>query len=138
MAKRTQVYSYHEKHGHNVEYAGFDLPVWFEGIVPECRTVRSSVGLFDVSHMGRTTVEGKNAEKFLNRLTTNDVSSLSVGQGNYSLLCNSTGAIIDNLTIFRPRSTKDLAVYNAATREKNCKGLEQRPLSVVGPSAPSL
>ena len=125
MAKRTQVYSYHEKHGHNVEYAGFDLPVWFEGIVPECRTVRSSVGLFDVSHMGRITVEGKNAEKFLNRLTTNDVSSLSVGQGHYSLLCNPTGGIIDDLTIFRTHSTKYLVVYNAANREKNWNWLEQ-------------
>ena len=125
MAKRTQVYSYHEKHGHNVEYAGFDLPVWFEGIVPECRTVRSSVGLFDVSHMGRTTVEGKNAEKFLNRLTTNDVASLSVGQGHYSLLCNPTGGIIDDLTIFRTHSTKYLVVYNAANREKNWNWLEQ-------------
>ena len=125
MAKKTQVYSYHEKHGHNVEYAGFDLPVWFEGIVPECRTVRSSVGLFDVSHMGRITVEGKNAEKFLNRLTTNDVSSLSVGQGHYSLLCNPTGGIIDDLTIFRTHSTKYLVVYNAANREKNWNWLEQ-------------
>ena len=125
MAKRTQVYSYHEKHGHNVEYAGFDLPVWFEGIVPECITVRSSVGLFDVSHMGRITVEGKNAEKFLNRLTTNDVSSLSVGQGHYSLLCNPTGGIIDDLTIFRTHSTKYLVVYNAANREKNWNWLEQ-------------
>ena len=125
MAKRTQVYSYHEKHGHNVEYAGFDLPVWFEGIVPECRTVRSSVGLFDVSHMGRMTVEGKNAEKFLNRLTTNDVSSLSVGQGHYSLLCNPTGGIIDDLTIFRTHSTKYLVVYNASNREKNWNWLEQ-------------
>ncbi len=125
MAKKTQVYSYHEKHGHNVEYAGFDLPVWFEGIVPECRTVRSSVGLFDVSHMGRVTVEGRNAEKLLNRLTTNDVSSLSVGQGHYSLLCNPTGGIIDDLTVFRTHSTKYLVVYNAANREKNWTWLEQ-------------
>ncbi|HEX9196869.1 MAG TPA: glycine cleavage system aminomethyltransferase GcvT, partial [Candidatus Bathyarchaeia archaeon] len=125
MGKKTQVYAFHEKHGHNVEYAGFDLPVWFEGIIPECRTVRSSVGLFDVSHMGRIVVEGRNAEKLLNRLTTNDVSSLSVGQGHYSLLCNPTGGIIDDLTVFRTHSAKYLVVYNAANREKNWNWLER-------------
>jgi len=125
VGKKTQVYAFHEKHGHNVEYAGFDLPVWFEGIIPECRTVRSSVGLFDVSHMGRIVVEGRNAEKLLNRLTTNDVSSLSVGQGHYSLLCNPTGGIIDDLTVFRTHSAKYLVVYNAANREKNWNWLER-------------
>jgi glycine cleavage system T protein (aminomethyltransferase) len=125
MAKKTQVYSYHEQHGHLVDYAGFDLPVWFEGIIPECRTVRRSVGVFDVSHMGRIIVEDKNAENFLNRLTTNDVSSLAVGQGHYSLLCNPGGGIIDDLTIFRTHNTKYLVVYNAANREKNWNWLEQ-------------
>src|SRR3989449_4863646 len=59
MARRTQVYEYHKKHGSIVEYAGFDLPVWFEGIIPECHSVRNSCGMFDVSHMGRVLVEGK-------------------------------------------------------------------------------
>ncbi len=108
-----------------VDYAGFDLPVWFEGIIPECKSVRNNVGLFDVSHMGRVFVEGANAETFLNRLTTNDVSTLRIGQGHYSLLCNPDGGIIDDLTVFRVAKTKYLMIYNAANREKNWNWIER-------------
>src|SRR5438309_11877335 len=126
MPKRTQVYEYHKKHGNIVDYAGYELPVWFEGIIPECKAVRTHAGLFDVSHMGRIMVEGKNAEAFLNRLVTNDVSTLSIGQGHYSLLCNPSAGIIDDLTIFRTGQTKYLVVYNAANREKNWACLEKQ------------
>jgi len=125
MPKRTQVYEYHRKHGNIVDYAGYELPVWFEGIIPECKAVRTHAGLFDVSHMGRITVEGKNAETYLNHLTTNDVSTLSMGQGQYSLLCNPSGGIMDDLTIFRTKPTRYLVVYNAANREKNWMWLEK-------------
>ncbi len=125
MPKRTQVYEYHKKHGNIVDYAGYELPVWFEGIIPECKAVRTHAGLFDVSHMGRIMVEGKNAEAFLNRLVTNDVSTLSIGQGHYSLFCNPSAGIIDDLTIFRTGQTKYLVVYNAANREKNWAWLEK-------------
>jgi len=125
MPKRTQVYDYHKKHGNIVDYAGYELSVWFEGIIPECKAVRTHAGLFDVSHMGRIMAEGKNAEAFLNRLVTNDVSTLSIGQGHYSLLCNPSAGIIDDLTIFRTGQTKYLVVYNAANREKNWAWLEK-------------
>src|SRR2546427_12260827 len=75
--------------------------------------------------MGRITVEGKRAETFLNRLVTNDVLTLSIGQGHYSLLCNPSAGIIDDLTIFRTGQTKYLVVYNAANREKNWAWLEK-------------
>jgi aminomethyltransferase len=119
LARRTQVYEYHKKHGNVVEYAGFDLSVWFEGIIPECHSVRDNCGIFDVSHMGRVLAEGKGAESFLNRLTTNDVSRLAVGRGQYSLLCNPKGGIMDDLTIFRIGNMRYLVVYNAGNREKN-------------------
>jgi aminomethyltransferase len=119
LAKKTHVYEYHKKHGNIVEYAGFDLPVWFEGIIPECHSVRNNCGIFDVSHMGRVIVEGKSAESFLNWLTTNDVSKLDVGRGQYSLLCNPKGGIMDDLTIFRLSSLRYLVVYNAGNRDKN-------------------
>ncbi len=125
MPKRTQVYDYHKKHGNIVDYAGYELPVWFEGIIPECKAVRTHAGLFDVSHMGRITVEGERAETFLNRLVTNDVSTLSIGQGHYSLLCNPSAGIIDDLTIFRTSHSKYLVVYNAANRDKNWAWLEK-------------
>jgi glycine cleavage system T protein (aminomethyltransferase) len=119
LARRTHVYEYHRKHGNIVEYAGFDLPVWFEGIIPECHSVRNNCGIFDVSHMGRVLAEGKAAESFLNQLTTNDVSKLDVGRGQYSLLCNPKGGIMDDLTIFRIGTLRYLVVYNAANRDKN-------------------
>ena len=125
MPKRTQVYDYHKKHGNIVDYAGYELPVWFEGIIAECKAVRTHAGLFDVSHMGRVTVEGKRAETYLNHLVTNDVSALSIGQGHYSLLCNQSAGIIDDLTIFRTNRTKYLVVYNAANRDKNWTWLEK-------------
>jgi aminomethyltransferase len=119
LARRTHVYEYHRKHGNVVEYAGFDLPVWFEGIIPECHCVRNNSGIFDVSHMGRVIAEGKGAESFLNHLTTNDVSKLAVGRGQYSLLCNPKGGIIDDLTVFRLGTQRYLVVYNAGNRDKN-------------------
>ena len=125
MLKRTQVYDYHKRNGHLVDYAGFELPVWFEGIIPECKAVRTSAGLFDVSHMGRIIVEGSQAEYFLDSLTTNDVSRLTTGQGHYSLLCHPNGGIIDDLTIFRTGPEKYLVVYNAGNRDKNWNWLQK-------------
>ena len=125
MARKTPVYEYHKSHGSIVDYAGFDLSVWFEGIIPECKAVRSNVGLFDVSHMGRIFVEGVNAEAFLNQITTNDVSTLTIGQGHYSLLCNPEGGIIDDLTVFRVSKMNYLMVYNAANREKNWNWIQK-------------
>jgi aminomethyltransferase len=119
MMKKTPVYEYHTQHGNIVQYAGYELPVWFEGIIPECKTVRNHVGLFDVSHMGRIKVTGVQSENFLNRLVTSNVSNLHVGQGQYSILCNESGGIIDDITIFRLKPSEFLIVYNAANREKN-------------------
>jgi len=132
LARRTHVYEYHRKHGNIVEYAGFDLSVWFEGIIPECHSVRNNCGIFDVSHMGRVLAEGKGAESFLNQLTTNDVSKLAVGRGQYSLLCNPKGGIMDDLTIFRTGSMRYLVVYNAGNRDKNWNWLlKNRPRNDV-------
>jgi aminomethyltransferase len=125
MGKKTQVYEYHRKHGSIVDYAGFELPVWFEGIIPECKRVRNHAGMFDVSHMGRILVEGPDAESFLNRLTTNDVSALAVGRGHYSLLCNPRGGVIDDVTVFKLGPTRFLVVYNAANRDKDWNWLQQ-------------
>jgi aminomethyltransferase len=124
MGKKTQVYEYHRKHGNIVDYAGFDLPVWFEGILPECRAVRTHAGIFDVSHMGRVLVEGPDAGAFLDHLTTNDVSALAVGRGQYSLLCKQNGGIIDDITLFRIGGTKFLVVYNAGNRGKDWNWLQ--------------
>jgi len=120
MSKPVQLHEYHEKNGHTVDFAGFCLPLWFKGIVIESLTVRNAVGIFDVSHMGRMIVEGNDSCKFLESVTTNEVASLKVRDGHYSLICNEEGGIKDDLMVFRLADCKYLVVYNAANRSKNC------------------
>jgi aminomethyltransferase len=108
--------SFHEKYGHLTEFAGFNLPLWFTGIIPESLAVRNAVGVFDVSHMGRVVVEGDDAMPFLQHVTSNDVSALTEGLGQYSLLCNPDGGIRDDVVVFNLRKDRYLVVCNAANR----------------------
>ena len=98
------------------EFAGFNLPLWFKGIIPESLAVRNAVGIFDVSHMGRALVRGQDSQRFLDHITTNDVASLNKGSGQYSLLCNSVGGIKDDVLVFNLQQDQYLIVYNAANR----------------------
>ena len=116
MLQQVQLQSFHNKNGHLVEFAGFNLPLWYTGIIPESLTVRNDVGLFDVSHMGRALVTGEQSERFLQHLTTNDVSALTDGVGQYSLLCNREGGIKDDILVLRLQKNRYLIVYNAANR----------------------
>ncbi|MFB3896468.1 MAG: glycine cleavage system aminomethyltransferase GcvT [bacterium] len=102
MGKQTPLYTEHLKlKGKMVEFGGWNLPVQFSGIIEEHLRVRSDVGLFDVSHLGRIEVSGESAKKFLQKLVTNDISQLEVGQIIYTLLCQEDGGIIDDLLIYR-------------------------------------
>jgi len=123
MLKRTHLYEFHSKYGKIVEFAGFEMPIWYEGIIPEHLAVRNSVGLFDVTHMGRAIVEGPDATSFLNYVLARDVSSVNVMQGKYTVMLNENGGIIDDLTFFKLEEEKYLVVYNAANREKDYKWL---------------
>ena len=114
-----QIQEFHEKNGHMAEFAGFNLPLWFKGIIPEALAVRNSVGLFDVSHMGRALVRGPDAQKLLDKVTTNDVALLTNGMGQYSLVCNAEGGIKDDLFLFKLHSDEYLIVYNAGNRSKD-------------------
>jgi aminomethyltransferase len=102
-----------------VSFAGFDMPVWYKGIIPEHLAVRNSVGVFDVTHMGRSLISGSNAEKFLNYVTTNDAASLTSLSAQYSTMCNEQGGIKDDFVISRLEQEKFLVIYNAANREKD-------------------
>ena len=101
------------------QFAGFNLPLWFTGIIPESFAVRNSVGIFDVSHMGRAMIRGHGSESFLQRITSNDVSILTECQGQYSLLCNSDGGIKDDILVLKLRKDQYLIVYNAANRSSD-------------------
>jgi aminomethyltransferase len=102
MGKQTPLFAEHLKlKARMTEFAGWDLPVQFSSIIEEHLRVRSDVGLFDVSHLGRIEVSGESAQKFLNRLITNDICKLEVGQIVYSLICTEPGGIIDDILVYR-------------------------------------
>ena len=101
-----------------VPFAGWEMPVQFRGIVEEHTAVREKVGLFDISHMGQFLVSGADAESFLNRVLTNDVTLLGPGQGQYTLLLNAQGGVIDDLILYRTSPREFFLVVNASkTRE---------------------
>ena len=98
--KTTPLTALHEAAGARmVPFAGYRMPVQYTGIIPEHRAVRTSVGIFDLTHMGEFMVKGPGMLEFLERMTTNDVGSLQTYQCQYSLFMNEAGGIIDHLII---------------------------------------
>lgn len=127
-----KVTPFHDRHlaagGRMVDFAGYDLPVQFRGIIPEHNRVRKTVGVFDVSHMGRIEVRGKDALGFINCVTTNDASRLAVNQAQYSVLCYPDGGIVDDLVVYRLPDYY-LLVVNGANNAKDTAWLKDH---VVG------
>src|SRR5205814_2772416 len=118
--KRTPLHAAHVRLGARmVGFGGWDMPVQYAGIVEEHRTVRAAVGCFDVSHMGEFEFRGPDATPALQRLTTNDVATLEVGQVEYSLLCAEDGGIVDDLTLYRLADDAYMMTVNAANIEKD-------------------
>lgn len=118
--KRTPLYDAHVKAGARmVPFGGWEMPVQYAGIIDEHRTVRTSVGLFDVSHMGEFEVEGPEALDALQSLTTNDVSTLDIGQVQYSALCYPDGGIVDDLTVYRLGAERYMLTVNAGNIDKD-------------------
>src|SRR5437868_10809187 len=100
--KRTPLFEAHQKLGARlVEFGGWEMPVQYSSIIDEHLAVRKNAGLFDICHMGEVSVTGPGALEFLNRALTNDARKLSVGQGQYTLLCNERGGVIDDLYAYR-------------------------------------
>ena len=118
--KRTPLYAAHVRAGARlVPFGGWEMPVQYRGIIEEHRTVRSAVGLFDVSHMGEFQVEGPAALAALQKLTTNDVAALEIGQIQYSLLCYPHGGVVDDLTVYRLGPERYMLTVNAANIPKD-------------------
>jgi aminomethyltransferase len=120
MALRTPLYAAHLRHGARmVEFAGWDMPVQYAGLIEEHEAVRNAVGLFDVSHMGEVVFRGPRALGALQAVFTNDLSKVADGQAQYGCLCRENGGIVDDVVIYR-RSAEDLLVcVNAANRQKD-------------------
>lgn len=102
-----------------VPFAGFNMPVQYEGVIAEHLTVRNGVGVFDVSHMGEFLVEGPNALQLIQKVTSNDASTLVIGRAQYSCLPNETGGIVDDLIVYRVKEETYLLVVNASNIEKD-------------------
>lgn len=112
---RTPLYESHVAIGGKViPFAGWEMPVQYTGIVQEHQAVRNAVGVFDISHMGQFIVSGSGALAFLNRALTNDVSKLEIGQGQYTLLLNEMGGVIDDLILYRSSEVEFFLVVNAS------------------------
>jgi len=118
-ALRTHLYEFHKAKSEMVTFAGFEMPMWYKGIIPEHLAVRNTVGIFDITHMGRALVTGPDAESFLNYVTTNDVAALTPLSAQYSTICNEQGGIKDDFVLSRLETEKFLMVYNAANRKKD-------------------
>lgn len=118
--KNTALTAVHESLGAKmVPFAGFNMPVSYEGINLEHETVRIGVGVFDVSHMGEFLVEGPHALALLQKVSSNDVAKLQPGKAQYSCLPNETGGIVDDLIIYMFAPEKYMLVVNASNIEKD-------------------
>jgi aminomethyltransferase len=112
--KRTHLYDWHVKHGDVIPFAGWEMPVRYTDIREEHMTVRNSVGLFDTSHMSRFLIKGPQAQVFLQKLTTNNVSKLEVNEGQYTTCLNEHGGIHDDLTLYRVGEDEYIWITNAS------------------------
>lgn len=125
--KRTPLYEVHKGlQAKMVEFAGFLMPVWYEDASKEHRAVREGAGIFDISHMGRVMISGKDARKFLQKLLTNDIEKLWPNKALYTLLCNEKGGVVDDIIIYQLPSFSGLSgqnvyllVVNGACLEKD-------------------
>jgi len=119
MAKNTPFYEMHVRNNAKiVEFAGFLMPIQFEGIIPEHEAVRTSVGVFDVSHMGEIEVRGEDRMKFANYLTTNDVTRLALNQIQYTTMLYPDAGIVDDFLVYNLKD-RILLVVNASNADKD-------------------
>src|SRR2546430_9709978 len=131
--KRTPLFSAHQRLGAKlIEFGGWEMPVHYTSIMDEHLTVRKAAGLFDISHMGEISVKGPEAESFLNRTLTNDARKLVVGQGQYTLMCNEHGGVIDDLYVYRLGPDEFLLIVNASRIESDLAWLEKQAASFGG------
>ena len=118
--KNTALTHIHEKLGAKlVPFAGYNMPVQYEGVNAEHETVRNGVGVFDVSHMGEFLIEGEHALDLIQKVTSNDASKLKIGDAQYSCMPNETGGIVDDLICYRVKDNTYLLVVNASNIEKD-------------------
>lgn len=124
--KKTMFYDLHQKIGGKiVDFAGYKMPVQYSSIIAEHKAVRSTVGVFDVSHMGEVFIEGEKALDFIQYITVNDAAVLYPGRVQYSAMCYEDGGIVDDLLVYKITDTKYMLVVNASNLEKDVAWMRQ-------------
>lgn len=127
MAKKTPLYDAHvEAGGKVVDYAGWLLPVEYEGLVAEHNAVREKVGMFDVSHMGEITLIGKDALKFADYMITSNIKTLENGKVIYGFLCRENGGVVDDLLTYKANDEDIYLVVNASNSDKDFDWLKEK------------
>ena len=127
MLKRTPLFSRHQALGGRlIEFGGWEMPVQYTSIVEEHLAVRNAAGVFDISHMGEVFVRGDSALPFLNGLLTNDASKLIPGLGQYTLMCNPSGGVIDDLYLYRLAKDEFFLIINASRIEADTAWISQQ------------
>jgi aminomethyltransferase len=117
---RTPLYDLHAELGARlVPFAGWEMPVQYTGIIEEHMAVRKAAGLFDVSHMGEARIRGRDAAAFLDRIMTNELSTLKPGAARYTLMCQPDGGCVDDLIVYRFSETEFLICLNASNAQKD-------------------
>lgn len=118
LTRTTPLHAWHVANGGRmVDFAGWELPVFYEtGALAEHHATRSSVGLFDIDHMGQVTITGDSAIEIVDRLVSSDMASLAVGGAKYGLLCSPEGGVIDDVIVYRTHDHEVMVVVNAANR----------------------
>ena len=128
--KKTSLFDIHVKsNAKMVPFAGFNMPVQFEGVNAEHLQVRNSVGIFDVSHMGEFLVEGENATSFLNYICSNDILLMSDGKAQYNCITNPNGGVIDDSIVYKFSSNNYMIVVNASNIEKDWNWINKQNIN---------
>ena len=125
--KNTALTHIHESLGAKMlPFAGYNMPITYEGVNAEHETVRNAVGVFDVSHMGEFLISGPNALALIQKVCSNDASTLTIGRAQYSCLPNEDGGIVDDLIIYKMKEEEYLLVVNASNIDKDWEWISAR------------
>ena len=127
--KRTCLYDKHVELGALMSpFGGFEMPIQYAGIAVEHQAVRGKVGLFDVSHMGEVTVRGKDAERYVQHIFTNDIAGAPVGKIYYGMMCYENGGTVDDLLVYKMEENDFFLVINAANIDKDWAWMQQHAI----------
>jgi aminomethyltransferase len=125
LARKSHLYPFHQQYGKLTEFSGFEMPLWYRGIIEEHNAVRNAAGLFDVSHMGRFLIKGSGSTSFLNFVLPSDAKKIRANRAFYSALCNENGGIVDDTVTNKLADDEYIMVVNAGNREKDWNWLQK-------------